>query len=89
MDHKKKNEQKYSGVYQELVELFGVQSVHKLYANYRGQQVVFPMRLYTREYVIQELFDRYDGTNLKALALEYGYTERYLRSLINTNNKKK
>ena len=85
MDSKVKKDQRYAGVYQEMVDLFGPQFVAKLYANYRGQQVVFPMRLYTKEYVAEVLKERYDGTNLKALALEFGYTERYLRTIIKSN----
>lgn len=79
------SQQKYSGIYQELVDLLGIQAVDKLYKNYRGQQVVFPMRLLTRNYVIAQLHKDFDGTNLKALALEYGYTERYLRTLLDRN----
>ncbi len=82
LEQNKVNKQQYSGIYQELIELLGVQVVNKLYCNFRGQQIVFPMRLYTREYVIEELHNRYNGNNLKALALEFGYSERYLRTLL-------
>lgn len=82
MGKDKKVVQDYSGVYQEMVEILGVQGVNKLYENYRGQQVVFPMRLHTREYVIKEVNKKYDGTNLKALALEFGYSERHLRTML-------
>lgn len=85
----KQTESKYAGIYQDLVEMFGISFVHKLYTNYRGQQVVFPMRLYTKEYVVAELLKRYDGHNLKGLALEYGYTERYLHTLLSEETKKK
>ena len=82
LEQNKDNIQQYSGIYQDLIELLGIQGVNKLYTNFRGQQIVFPMRLYTREYVIDELHNRYNGKNLKALALEFGYSERYLRTLL-------
>lgn len=82
MEEVDKGKQKYSGIYQELIDLLGTQAVSKLYSNFRGQQIVLPMRLYTKEYVLNELKRRYDGKNLGILALEFGYTERYLRTLL-------
>ena len=40
------------------------------------------MRLYKTEFISEEIKRRYNGKNLKELANEYGYTERYLRSFI-------
>lgn len=74
--------QRYTGVYQELSEILGEQVAKKLYQSFRGQQVVFPMRLYTRDYVKDVLSEQYNGHNLKVLAKEFGYTERYLRTLL-------
>ena len=34
-----------------MVEILGEDIVFKLYKNYRGQQVTFPMKLYSNEYV--------------------------------------
>lgn len=82
MQKKDGKTQQYAGIYQEMTELIGEQAINKLYQNFRGQQIVFPMRLYNKEYVVKELLERYDGANLKQLALEFGYTERYLRTLI-------
>lgn len=82
MDSFRKNNQKYSGIYQDLIDLLGIQAVNKIYTNFKGQQIVLPMRLYTRGYVLNELKRRYNGKNLGLLALEFGYTERYLRTLL-------
>lgn len=69
-------------IYSQLVDIVGVEETQKIYDNLKGQQVTFPMRLYKPEYVLQEVKLRYDGNNLRELAKEYGYTERYLRGLL-------
>ena len=71
----------FSGVYQDMVENLGVEVTKRVHKYYNGQQVTFPMRLYSKKYVLERLKE-YDGTNLKALSRELGYSERWLRHLI-------
>lgn len=73
----------FSGVYQDMVENLGVEVTKRVHKYYNGQQVTFPMRLYSKKYVLERLKE-YDGTNLKALSRELGYSERWLRHLIET-----
>lgn len=44
----KKKYESYSGVYKEMVEILGEEATLKIYENFRGQQVTFPMRLYSK-----------------------------------------
>lgn len=73
------------GVYKELAEIIGVDATVAMYKELRGQQVTFPTRLYERNYVIQEVNLRYDGSNIKELAREFEYTERWIRTFIIKN----
>lgn len=75
----------FSGVYQDMVENLGVEVTKKVHKYYKGQQVTFPIRLYSKKYILERLKE-YDGTNLKALSRELGYSERWLRHLIETTN---
>ena len=52
MNNKSEN---YSGIYKDMVEILGEDIVIKIYENYRGQQVTFPMRLYSKKYIIKYL----------------------------------
>ncbi len=69
-------------VYLLLVESVGIANAEIIFENFKGQQIVFPMRLYRSEFVASEVERRYDGKNLKSLAMEYGYSEGYLRKII-------
>lgn len=71
----------FSGVYQDMVENLGVEVTKRIYKHYNGQQVTFPMRLYSKKYILERLKE-YDGSNLKELSRELGYSERWLRHLI-------
>ena len=71
------------GIYKEIADIIGVEATIAIYKELRGQQVTFPTRLYERNYVIKEVNSRYNGTNLKDLAREFDYTERWIRTFIN------
>lgn len=75
-------------IYSQLVDLVGIKNTEIIYENLKGQQVVFPMRLYRADFVEEEVKERYDGKNLKSLASEYGYTERYLRQFLKKQKRK-
>lgn len=72
----------YAGIYKELAEIIGVENVNLIYKNLRGQQVTFPMKLFTTEYTVRQVMTEYNGKNIKQLAVKYGYTERHLRKLL-------
>lgn len=73
----------YSGIYKDMVEVLGEEITLKVYENYKGQQVTFPMRLHSKKYVIKYLGVHFNGSNLKQLSRELGYTEKWLKQLIN------
>lgn len=70
------------GVYKEMVQLVGIESMKILYEHYKGQQITFPVRLYSKQYVERVLITQYDGTNAKELSRELGYSERWIKALI-------
>lgn len=57
----------------------------KIYENYKGVQVNFPMRLYSKDYVIHYISNNYNGNNLKEIANKLGYSQRWVRRLIEVN----
>lgn len=72
----------YKGIYGELIPLLGVEIVECLYYHYRGQQITFPNRLYSSQYVERYIKMNYNGENHRELAKEFNYSERWMRKLI-------
>ena len=79
----KRKSDSYSGIYKDMVEILGEEITFKIYENYRGQQVTFPMRLYSKNYIVEYLIKNYNGKNLKQLSRQLGYTSNWLQQVIN------
>lgn len=72
------------GIYGEIAELINIENTIKIYEHFRGQQVSFPMRLYTKEYIIAQV-NSSSSKSIKKLATQYGYSERRLRQILKEN----
>lgn len=53
-----------------------------LHQAYKGLQITFPKRLYSKEYVKEIVKKEYNGTNLKELSRRYNYSERWIRKML-------
>ena len=76
----------YNGVYSDMIQQFDEELVKEIHKLYRGQQVTFPMRLYSKEYVLNYISENYNGENIKKLSMELNYSERWVKKLIDNNN---
>lgn len=74
-------------LYKELSDLIGIENMHKIYAQYKGVQISFPTRLYSKDYVREVVSKEYDGKNVSELARRYGYTERWIRTIATQESK--
>ena len=72
----------YREIYREMIEIIGEEMTQKIYHYYKGQQITFPVRMYSKEYIIQYLSNHYNGQNLRQLSRELGYSERWIRQLV-------
>ncbi len=75
----------FNGVYSIIFESIGEEGTKEIYNNFKGQQFNFPKRLYSKEYVVRYLEEKYDGTNVRQLAKELDYSERWVQEIINKN----
>ena len=62
------------GIYSEMAQLIGAEAVTKIYVHFKGQQIAFPTRLYTKDYIVRQ--------PIKKMATRYGYSERRLRQML-------
>ena len=69
-------------VYKEISEKLGVDTAMEIYRMFKGQQISFPMRFFNPERMQECILREYDGTNVKILAIKYGYSEKTVRRII-------
>ena len=82
-DLKKKPEvEALNTVYRELSELVGYENMQKIHNEYRGQQITFPVEMYSREYIHKMIKQEYNGKNVNELAVKYNYNERSIRRIV-------
>ena len=78
----KKEIELYNDIYKEISELIGLEATLKIYLRFKGQQVSFPVRLYSPHLIQQNVIKEYDGTNIAELAQKYDYSEKTIRRMI-------
>lgn len=71
-----------NNVYREISEKLGMDTAMEIYRMYKGQQISFPMRFFNPAKIQQLIIHEYDGTNVKVLAIKYGYSEKTIRRII-------
>ena len=76
----------FNGVYSTIFEHMGEKVTREIHSVVGGQQFNFPKKLYSKEYVIKYLQENYNGKNVRKLAKELDYSERWVQSIINRNN---
>lgn len=79
---KDKSFERFSALYKEIAELIGEENTIILYNHFKGQQISFPLHLYSGEYIKKCISEEYDGSNVRELALKYGFTERWIRKIL-------
>lgn len=82
IDKKSMKSNTLNGVYATISELIGFENAVKLYENFRGNQVNFPQKLFSKEFVLQEAIKSYDGTSdsINKIATKFNYSERTIRN---------
>lgn len=78
-----------NAVYKEISEKLGMDTAMDIYQLFRGQQVSFPMRFFSPNCIRKIIAREYDGSNVKLLAVKYGYSEKTIRRIIKENREDK
>ena len=71
-----------AGVYKDLAETVGVDNAYKIYSHFNGLQLVFPLKFYSKTYIMQQICSEYNGKNVHALARKYEYSESRVRQIL-------
>ena len=82
MDEKNIKGEYLNGAYSDLANLLGIEAVLKIHSAYRGQQMSFPVQLFSKTFLKKQIVEEYDGYNVKQLATKYGYSEKWVRKIL-------
>lgn len=74
-------------IYREIADIIGIEHTVALYENFRGQQITFPQRIFTIDYVAKCIKENRNGESVRDLAKKFGYTERHIRQLMKGRRK--
>ena len=85
MDLKKIKGEYLNSAYSELADLIGIDAVLKIHAAYRGQQIFYPVDLFSKDFIKKQIIEEYNGYNVKQIALKYGYTEKWVKKILKDN----
>ena len=78
----KKSSENLNGIYKDIAEIIGYDNANKIFQEYRGQQITFPVDFFSKEYIYAQIVADFDGKNWKALAIRYNYSERTIRRIL-------
>ena len=71
-----------NGAYNDFANLLCIDAVLKIHSAYRGQQITFPVELFSKEFIALQIVNEYDGYNVKQLATKFGYSEKWIRKIL-------
>lgn len=63
-------------VYRDIANEIGIENTLIIYELFRGTQISFPNRLFSKEYIHKAIIREYNGDNIPQLAKKYNYSER-------------
>lgn len=78
-----------NGIYKEIADIIGVEKTILLHDSFQGQQVTFPKKLYSKEYVVRKMRENDNDKNetMRGMAFNLGYTESHLRKILKESQK--
>lgn len=71
-------------VYRDIANEIGVENALAIYRLFRGTQISFPSRLFSKEYTHKAIINEYNGNNIPQLAQKYNYSERSVWRILKT-----
>ncbi len=74
-----------NGSYSELASVVGIDAVLKIHSKFRGTQIFLPVELFSKEFIVKQIIDEYNGHNVRELAIKYSYTEKWIKKILKDN----
>lgn len=75
----------FADIYREIAEEISPETAVEIHRLFGGQQILFPKKLYNREYIYRAICQNYNGQNVRELSRIYEYSERQIRRILAEN----
>ena len=72
----------FNEVYKEICAELGFETALAIFKMFKGQQITFPVHLFSSKQIGKIISEEYDGSNLRELSKKYGYSEKTIRRII-------
>lgn len=72
----------FADIYQEIADDLGEETAVAIYELFKGQQIMFPQKLYRKEYIYSYILEHYTGKNIRELSQKFGYSDRRIRQIV-------
>ena len=72
----------FKGIYAEMSEILGEEIVRIIHKHYKGQQINFPMKLHSNEYIEKYIIENYGEKSIREMSRELGYCDKSIQILI-------
>ena len=74
-------------VYRELANEIGIENTIAIFNLFRGTQISFPNRLFSKDHTHKAILKEYNGKNALQLAQKYNYSERSIWRIVKPQKK--
>lgn len=75
-------------VYREIADEIGIENAVAIYRLFGGTQIMFPSRLFSKEYIHKAIVNEYNGKNILQLAQKYNYSQRSIWRILKTKTER-
>ncbi len=75
----------FADIYREIAEEISPETAIEIHRLFGGQQILFPKKLYNREYIYHAICQNYNGKNVRELSRRFEYSERQIRRILAEN----
>ena len=77
----------FSAIYEEIADAAGAEVAVLIHKMFKGQQILFPQKLYKKSYIYEYIRINYNGRNVRELSQKFGYLDRRIRQIISEVSK--
>ena len=72
----------FAEIYEEIANEAGAETAVAIHRLFKGQQILFPQKLYKKEYIYNYIKQNYNGRNVRELSQKFGYSDRRIRQIL-------